>query len=117
MATFIQQSHEKQVVKFYRFWDMHSGGAQKTPYDKIYIRAYSEAEAIDKFEREFQRHPFNVTCQCCGEDFSISEYDTLAEACAYFRTTHTYDKDYNIIGTITVSLLNYLRKDSVCVIK
>jgi hypothetical protein len=67
------------------FWDMHSGGGTKVdPFEKIYIQA-PEAEAKVIFYKRFGRNPERVTCTCCGEDYSISEYPTLQEASGYHR--------------------------------
>jgi len=68
-----------------QFWDMHSGGGQKLDWAKIYIEA-PEREAISVFYSRFGRNPNRVSCTCCGEDYSISESDTLEEATAYHRT-------------------------------
>ena len=67
-----------------RFMDMHSGGHQKTPYTHIYIKE-SLDKAIKTFKEIFERDPDNVTCTCCGEDFTYEEYDSLEEATAYDR--------------------------------
>lgn len=68
-----------------QFWDMHSGGGTKeAPYDKIYIEA-PEAEACVIFYNRFGHSPARVTCTCCGEDYSTTEYKTLDEATAYQR--------------------------------
>jgi len=67
-----------------QFWDMHSGGDQKLDWAHIYIEQ-PEDEARATFERVFGRDPENVTCRCCGEDYTIQEYDTLEEATAYHR--------------------------------
>lgn len=67
------------------FWDMHSGGGTKEkPYEKIYIEA-PEKEAKIIFYNRFGHSPERVTCTCCGEDYSISEAKTLAEASGYHR--------------------------------
>lgn len=71
-------------IPFTRFMDMHSGGGNKTGFEYIYIEA-PEDKAIAIFEDRFGRHPNNVTCDCCGEDFSVSEERTLEEATAYER--------------------------------
>lgn len=55
-----------------RFFDMNSGGEQKLDWEYIYIEA-PEREAKEVFERIFCRDPENITCQCCGQDYSISE--------------------------------------------
>ena len=66
------------------FWDMHSGGTTKENFEKCYIEA-PEDEAIDIFISIFGHHPESVACECCGENYSISESETLAEATAYHR--------------------------------
>lgn len=55
-----------------RFFDMSSGGEEKLKWKTIYIEA-GATEAIEIFKKKFKRDPSNVTCSCCGEDFSISE--------------------------------------------
>ena len=70
--------------KWTEFWDMHSGGGRKLRWEEIYIEA-PRAEAERIFEALFDRDPNNVTCDCCGGDYSISEYDSLDEATKYER--------------------------------
>lgn len=68
-----------------RFMDMHSGGGLKEPpYARIYIEA-PENEAKIIFYNRFGHNPERVTCTCCGEDYSITEEDSLVEASAYDR--------------------------------
>jgi hypothetical protein len=77
------------MSKWTRFMDMHSGGRTKIKnYNKIYIEA-PEKEALVIFYNRFRRNPFNVTCDCCGGDYSISEADTLRLATAYERNCTT----------------------------
>ena len=57
------------------FYDMSSGGTEKTPYTKIFIEAESEEEAVEIFENKFDRYPYNVTCECCGCDFAVYQVD------------------------------------------
>ena len=68
-----------------RFMDMHSGGKLKLkPHQYILMEApQEEAEVI--FQNRFGRNPYRVTCTCCGEDYSVGEHETLAEATAYDR--------------------------------
>lgn len=74
-----------------KFWDMHSGGGTKlSPYEKIYIEA-PEAEARVIFYNRFRRNPDRVTCTCCGPDYDVGEYSTLAQASAYHRNC-AYEK-------------------------
>lgn len=59
------------------FMDMHSGGGTKEePYEYIFIEAPRE-EAIIIFYNRFGHNPERVTCTCCGDDYSITEYETL----------------------------------------
>ena len=67
------------------FWDMHSGGEQKLNHAKYFIEGESEEANIDKFKRLFHRDPYNVTCDCCGSDYSVSSSETLEKATAYHR--------------------------------
>ena len=67
-----------------RFMDMHSGGGRKLQWSSIMIEA-PEAEAIEVFRNRFGRDPLKITCHCCGEDYSVSEYETLEEATAFGR--------------------------------
>lgn len=86
------------------FMDMHSGGDCKLdPYEHIYIEAYEE-QAVMIFEAEFKRDPNNVTCDCCGEDYSISEYSSVERATEYQR------KPY---GKPEIQLEKYMEQDDV----
>lgn len=62
-----------------RFYDMHSGGGAKEKWGIIYIEA-PEQEAKVVFYNRFGHNPDRVTCTCCGNDYSISEYSSLEEA-------------------------------------
>lgn len=66
------------------FWDMHSGGTQKLQWPHIFIHA-PEEDAKRLFAEAFGRDPENVTCNCCGGDYSISEEPSLAQATAFQR--------------------------------
>lgn len=64
------------------FHDMHSGGGTKEePFEKIYIEV-PQAEAELVFYNRFHHNPYRVTCSCCGEDYSVTEYESLNEATA-----------------------------------
>lgn len=68
------------------FYDMHSGGGRKEgPYEHIFIES-SEDEAITIFYNRFGHNPRRVSCTCCGEDYSISQSDTLHAATYCERT-------------------------------
>jgi hypothetical protein len=66
--------------------DMSSGGTCKVPpFEWIYIEAASAEEAAVVFYSRFGRDPYNVTCDCCGPDYSITSWPTLSEASGYDR--------------------------------
>ena len=67
-----------------KFMDMHSGGDQKEDKQYILIEA-PEEEAKVIFYNRFGHNPERITCTCCGEDYSISEYKTLDQATGFER--------------------------------
>lgn len=67
-----------------RFMDMNSGGGQKEKWDHIYIEA-PEDDARRIFYGRFGHSPDRVSCTCCGEDYSISEEDSLEQATGFDR--------------------------------
>ena len=61
------------------FYDMHSGGKRKIKdYGIIYIELPYD-EAVEYFTQKFGRHPHNITCYCCGEDYSVSTKELLED--------------------------------------
>ncbi len=71
-------------TKWTQFMDMHSGGGLKEKYDYIYIEApENEAEII--FYNRFGHNPNRVSCTCCGNDYSITEGESLERVTAYER--------------------------------
>jgi len=67
-----------------RFMDMHSGGGCKEKWQYIFIEAPQD-EATVIFYNRFGHNPNRVSCTCSGEDYSISDYETLEEATAFER--------------------------------
>ncbi len=67
-----------------RFNDMSSGGSQKEKWGSIYIEAPLE-EAKTIFYNRFGHNPERVTCTCCGDDYSITEGESLEELTAFYR--------------------------------
>jgi hypothetical protein len=96
-----------KVEKVTRFMDMHSGGKLKTSFTHIYINEPLK-EALNTFEKIFQRNPNNVTCKCCGEDFVYEEYPSLEEATAYDRKAEWDDikRGYNY-STAKITIEEY----------
>ncbi len=72
-------------MTWYRYMDMSSGGSQKTEWGHIYVEADTRGEADAVFEDRTGRSPYYTTCDCCGEDYSVSEDDTLEESSEYDR--------------------------------
>ena len=74
---------------------MHSGGGQKLDWAEIFIEA-DEPTARKYFEKRFGRDADNVTCECCGQDYSVSEAEGLDQitafgrGCGYDYSTHLY---------------------------
>lgn len=104
------------------FMDMHSGGSRKLDWEHIYIEA-PEAEAEVIFYNRFGRNPHRVTCTCCGEDYSVREAETLAQAtafergCKYDHTTRAYaERPSAGLYQFYTPLDAYLSKPSVHVI-
>lgn len=62
-----------------RFTDIHSFGYKKTQYSAMFIEANLD-RAVEAFEARFQRNPYNVTCTCCGPDYSVYEDEAPDES-------------------------------------
>jgi len=74
-----------------RFMDMHSGGGLKEKWQFIYVEApQAEAEVI--FYNRFGHNPNRITCSCCGEDYSVSESETLEQATDFDRNDETFGR-------------------------
>lgn len=82
-----------------RFYDMHSGGRSKLDWEIIYIEAPKE-KAIKIFKEKFDRDPFNITCDCCGDDYDVDSEETLEAVTKFFRGKN-------------ISLDNYLKDQTV----
>lgn len=97
------------------FMDMHSGGGNKVkPYEYLYIEAERRDAAERRFENLFGRSPENVTCSCCGEDYSLSSHESLEQLTGYERGCEYRDGAY-LLDTARVSLDDYLSRSDVFV--
>lgn len=86
-----------EKTKWTTFWDMHSGGSQKEKWPLIFIEApKNEAKII--FYSRFGHNPERVTCTCCGDDYSISEENSLEQATGYHRIWSGYIEEANEYG-------------------
>jgi hypothetical protein len=114
-----------------RFMDMHSGGETKERnpktgrwYEYIYIEAPLEQAKLI-FCSRFGHDPENITCDCCGEDYSIDEEFSLREAtafergCDYDLKVHGYVErgDSNRSYRPYRTLEDFLTDPEVCVIR
>ncbi len=84
----------KKERKWTHFYDMHSGGGSKEEWEHIFIEA-PEKEAKIIFFNRFGHNANRVSCTCCGNDYSISEHDSLEQATAFERHCKYayFDKD------------------------
>jgi hypothetical protein len=89
-----------------KFWDMHSGGSQKEEQQFIFIEA-SEDEAKAIFYNRFGHNPERVTCTCCGDDYSISEDESLEQITAYHRNCAYGENGYLEYQNTEYPLGNY----------
>ena len=102
------EKEKPKLTKWFHFMDMSSGGGSKTAFEHVLIQAANESDAAAIFEQRLERDPYNVTCDCCGADYSINEYDTLDAATAYNRRCHTGNP---------VALDEYLQRKDVLVLR
>lgn len=89
MANDTQTVSEDQAVPmtggpWTHFWDMHTSGVSKLQWEHVFIEA-DEDTARKMFAEAFGRHADDSACSCCGEDFSVSESPTLADATGFHR--------------------------------
>jgi hypothetical protein len=94
------------------FWDVHSGGHSKEPWEQIYIEA-PEEEAISVFYSRFGHNPERVTCTCCGGDYSIQEGE-LDQISGYHRNCEWSGEEKKYVETeSSIPLETLLKGDNV----
>lgn len=123
MVTEVLRPTKAKAGVWTQFWDMHSGGGLKEPpYHLIYIEA-PEDEAIRIFEQRFGHDPLEVGCECCGSNYSITEYEDLAQATGYHRNCDWDPKRDGYVdkprsrGRPVLSLQEYIAQKDVLVIE
>lgn len=62
------------MTKWTEFNDMLTRGGRKTDFNRVYIQAGRD-EACEIFTQYFKHNPEQVSCTCCGPDFSIHPAD------------------------------------------
>lgn len=93
------------------FNDMHGGGHLKVEsYERIYINTARDP-AMAVFRDRFGQDPEKITCQCCGQDYSIREYDSLEAATKYHRSRGPLADQ-----TIDTTTDEYVERDDICII-
>ena len=73
-------------LRWFTFWDSHSGGGLKTKWEKIYVEAASRDSAIAIFTDKTGQDPTLTACDCCGQNYSIYENETLEGASDFHRS-------------------------------
>ncbi len=71
-----QVSQYKKDSTWTMFNDRYSGGSRKLDTKRVWIEA-EEEQAITLFQEIFGLSPNNISCSCCGEDFSFDEREFL----------------------------------------
>lgn len=98
-------------TKWTQFWDMHSGGSQKEDYAHIYIEA-PEEEAKIIFYNRFGHNPDRITCTCCGNDYSISDSDSIEQLTAFDRgCRYAYFRDGIMLSDEESEPIKYKRNN------
>jgi hypothetical protein len=92
------QDRYTRVSDWTVFKDAHSGGSKKLRFEIIYIEAPPDT-ALRIFRHVFKLDPHNVTCDCCGSDYSIFDERTsfvqasgFSRDCFYNSDTHQYEE-------------------------
>lgn len=91
------------TTQWFQFMDMHSGGGRKVPGGEyIYLAANDGVEARDRFEQIYGRSPLNVSCETCGEDYSISCHESLSVLTRFERGSLSVPEYVKAKGVIFV---------------
>ena len=80
--------------KWTKFFDLSSGGGDKTEFPVIAVEG-DEQSACELFQETFDRDPRNVTCECCGSDYSITEFDSLESLLEIYPDAHQVPSKQN----------------------
>ena len=73
--------------KWTHFYDLHSGGEAKTEHESIAIEGEEEV-ARDRLESMFGVSSYGVSCECCGSDFSVTEFESLETLLEIYPNAH-----------------------------
>lgn len=107
------------------FFDLATGGEQKTPYDIIFINASTFDKALDRFEEIFGFYPDIGSGDIMEPyDFGCYSSDNLNELSAHYRGCQ-YDEDTgnyfeeqtkdSVVNRQYYTLNDFLKLDSVFV--
>lgn len=105
------------MKKYTLFWDMHSGGDRKLSHALILLETDKDVDACEAFENHFGRDPYNVTCDCCGDDYSISEDESAEQALAYHMGWEWKDKEYVKIDTAYQTVQDFEKDGGVLIVR
>lgn len=91
------------------FKDMYADGYFQHKGIEFYLVEAREKDAIGMFMDETKCDPTRTTCKCCGQHFSILEYDSVFQATGSERNCR-YDKELDLFieeQDVSGSLLKY----------
>lgn len=83
------------------FFDMASGGQEKLRFSQIWIEA-DEKEACSLFEIMFCVNPKSIECECCGEDYAITEMENVPSHSVGYKISLTDIKNFFEYGFLPV---------------
>lgn len=72
------------LKKWTRFVDMYSGGELKEKFSYLYVELPEEKAKVFFYNR-FGHNPERITCTCCGDDYNITEEESLEQIAAFER--------------------------------
>ena len=78
-----------------KFFNMSSGGSEKEEWTLISVNLPQE-EAVEWFEKTFDHDPYNVTCGCCGPDYSIGEYESIEKLLQDYKSYASSHKHFEV---------------------
>lgn len=98
---------------------MHSGGDKTLEWEVIYIEG-SVAQAVEIFEQKFGRSPYSISCECCGEDYSVDDDSDLEQASGYERNCKYDDEAEKYVADPSnekyLTIEQYKQRDDVLII-
>lgn len=92
---------------WFSFQDDHTGGSNKTKYEIIFIEALTKRDAKILFTNTYNLDPDDQSCECCGEDFYVSECEMGLKQAASDFIEQRYEGLANVISVVNGSKLQW----------